>query len=64
MLIKSGLGSEDLTQMSTLDIDGARRLQHLSAQYEKKTTGNYNTAIIPSEAKGKAEPPTIDILSN
>ena len=37
MLIKSGLGSEDLTSMSVLDVEGARRLQHLSAQYEKQS---------------------------
>jgi hypothetical protein len=34
MLIKSGLGSEDLTTMNPLDVEGAKQLQHVSSQYQ------------------------------
>jgi len=34
MLIKSGLGGEDLSSLDPLDVDGARRLQQVSSQFE------------------------------
>lgn len=34
MLIKSGLGSEDLTTMNPLDVEGAKQLEHVSSQYQ------------------------------
>lgn len=34
MLIKSGLGSEDLKMTNPLDVEGARRLQHVSTIYQ------------------------------
>lgn len=34
MLIKSGLGSEDLSTMNPLDVEGAKQLQHVSSQYQ------------------------------
>lgn len=41
MLIKSGLGSDDLTSMNNLDVDGAKRLQLLSAHYEKEASSRH-----------------------
>eukprot|EP00522_Entomoneis_paludosa_P005667 CAMPEP_0172455718 /NCGR_PEP_ID=MMETSP1065-20121228/12209_1 /TAXON_ID=265537 /ORGANISM="Amphiprora paludosa, Strain CCMP125" /LENGTH=950 /DNA_ID=CAMNT_0013208187 /DNA_START=298 /DNA_END=3150 /DNA_ORIENTATION=- len=35
MLIKSGLGGEDLNEMNPLDVDGARRLQAVSTKYQR-----------------------------
>ena len=34
MLIKSGLGSEDLKTINPLDVEGAKQLQHISSQYQ------------------------------
>jgi hypothetical protein len=34
MLIKSGLGSDDINAMNPLDIEGAKRLQQMSARYQ------------------------------
>jgi hypothetical protein len=34
MLIKSGLGSDDLKSMNPLDVEGAKQLQHISSQYQ------------------------------
>jgi hypothetical protein len=34
MLIKSGLGSDDLKSMNPLDVEGAKQLQHVSSQYQ------------------------------
>jgi WW domain/Cyclin, N-terminal domain len=34
MLIKSGLGSDDLKTMNPLDVEGAKQLQHISSQYQ------------------------------
>jgi hypothetical protein len=34
MLIKSGLGSEDLKAINPLDVEGAKQLQHISSQYQ------------------------------
>jgi len=38
MLIKSGLGSEDLATMNPLDVEGAKKLQHVSSQYQSSVT--------------------------
>lgn len=34
MVIKSGLGSDDLQAMNPLDVEGAKRLQQMSARYQ------------------------------
>lgn len=34
MLIKSGLGSDDLKAINPLDVEGAKQLQHISSQYQ------------------------------
>ena len=38
MLIKSGLGSDDLHAMNPLDVEGAKRLQQMSARYQAHQT--------------------------
>ena len=38
MLIKSGLGGEDLGSLNPLDVEGARRLQQVSSQFESETS--------------------------
>ena len=37
MLIKSGLGGEDLGSLDPLDVEGARRLQQVSSQFESNS---------------------------
>eukprot|EP00536_Pseudo-nitzschia_multiseries_P013622 jgi/Psemu1/212226/e_gw1.594.11.1 len=37
MLIKSGLGGEDLGSLDPLDVEGARRLQQVSSQFESRS---------------------------
>mmetsp|Transcript_25727 Transcript_25727/g.70764 ORF Transcript_25727/g.70764 Transcript_25727/m.70764 type:complete len:135 (-) Transcript_25727:2150-2554(-) len=37
MLIKSGLGGEDLGSLNPLDVEGARRLQQVSSQFESRS---------------------------
>ena len=34
MLIKSGLGSDDMKAINPLDVEGAKQLQHISSQYQ------------------------------
>jgi len=70
MLIKSGLGSEDLATMNPLDVEGAKQLQHVSSQYQsssmlglKKTSmgraktvgGSSTTPLEPSKLKANEE---------
>lgn len=55
MLIKSGLGSEDIRTMNPLDIDGARRLQQLSSQYEKNASSS-NLMKLELIKRGSSEP--------
>lgn len=38
MLIKSGLGSETIQALNPLDIEGAKRLQQMSARYQASQT--------------------------
>jgi len=38
MLIKSGLGSEDLEAMNPLDVQGAMKLQQMTARYQASQT--------------------------
>lgn len=63
MLIKSGLGSEDVTSMSLLDVEGARRLQHLSAQYEKQAMSMLEFKKQDAFARGASLPTINDIGS-
>jgi Cyclin, N-terminal domain len=65
MLIKSGLGSEDLTTMNPLDVEGAKQLQHVSAQYQvtiaalsdrrRAERGRCKSAGAATTANGSAE---------
>lgn len=43
MLIKSGLGGEEMT--NPLDVDGARRLQQMSSQFESLSVNNARTSF-------------------
>jgi hypothetical protein len=55
MLIKSGLGSDDIRTMNPLDIEGARRLQQLSSQYEKNASSS-NLMKLQMIKRGSSEP--------
>jgi WW domain/Cyclin, N-terminal domain len=65
MLIKSGLGSEDLSTINPLDVEGAKQLQHVSAQYQVSIAalsdrrhaerGRCKSAGDATTAKGSAE---------
>ena len=41
MLIKSGLGGDDAACTTPLDVQGAKRLQHVSALYQSSTSAPY-----------------------
>ena len=68
MLIKSGLGSNELATMNPLDVEGAKQLQHISAQYQSmskasltarsKTLGARATvaAVSPGDVTSPGEP--------
>jgi len=43
MLIKSGLGGDEMT--NPLDVEGARRLQQMSSQFESLSTGDAKTSF-------------------
>ena len=45
MLIKSGLGGEDINALDPLDVMGARRLQQVSSQFENLSLGAKPTAV-------------------
>lgn len=45
MLIKSGLGGENLDAMDPLDVMGARRMQQVSSQFENLSLGSQPSAI-------------------
>ena len=47
MLIKSGLGGEDLGSLNPLDVEGARRLQQVSSQFESISAKSDMSAHIP-----------------
>jgi len=47
MLIKSGLGGEDLGSLNPLDVEGARRLQQVSSQFESMSSKSDASAHIP-----------------
>ena len=38
MMIKSGLGSDDIHNLTPLDVEGAKRLQQMSARYQAAQT--------------------------
>lgn len=48
MLIKSGLGSDSMKELTPLDVEGAKRLQQVSSKFEfsniLRQAGNYTTA--------------------
>ena len=46
MLIKSGLGGEDLGSLDPLDVEGARRLQQVSSQFESRSLMKSDTSSI------------------
>lgn len=45
MLIKSGLGSDELKTSNPLDVEGARKLQHLSTVYESTALSKANQNV-------------------
>lgn len=51
LLIKSGLGSEDLNTMNPLDVEGAKQLQQVTARYE-------STAVVRKSMLGRAKTDT------
>lgn len=51
MLIKSGLGSEDLTTMNPLDVEGAKQLQQVSSQYQNTALSRSN---LQKAARGRS----------
>jgi hypothetical protein len=63
MLIKSGLGSDDLRTMNPLDIEGARRLQQLSSQYEKNASSS-NLMQIAKIKRASSEPTAAAVSSS
>lgn len=59
MLIKSGLGGDEM--MNPLDVEGARRLQQMSSQFESLSTSSARTSF---EAGNRAQSLNPNILSN
>jgi hypothetical protein len=52
MLIKSGLASDDMNSMNPLDVNGARRLQQVSAQFESVSIGK---SVAHQELKNRSK---------
>jgi len=59
MLIKSGLGGDEM--MNPLDVEGARRLQHMSSQFESLSTNSARTSF---QAGNRAQSLNPNILGN
>lgn len=66
MLIKSGLGGENMKASDPLDVEGAKRLQHLSSLFQHKATSrrdlmtsistrNVQQQLSGASAKGKVQ---------
>ena len=54
MLIKSGLGGEDLGSLNPLDVEGARRLQQVSSQFESMSLMKSDTSVAIQRSKSMA----------
>ena len=54
MLIKSGLGGEDLGSLNPLDVEGARRLQQVSSQFESMSLMKYDASVDIQRSKSMA----------
>ncbi len=54
MLIKSGLGGEDLGSLNPLDVDGARRLAQVSSQFESMSLMDSATSLDFQRSKSLA----------
>lgn len=62
MLIKSGLGSEDLATMNPLDVEGAKQLQHVSSQYQSTVASMavmQKAAMVRSKSVGTKGSPAL-----
>jgi hypothetical protein len=69
MLIKSGLGSDDLRSMNPLDVEGAKRLQHVSALYQSTAasmpnSGALGLAALRSKSMGAVDQAQLMSASN
>jgi Cyclin, N-terminal domain len=57
MLIKSGLGGDDLRSMDPLDVEGAKRLQHMSSQFQSLKAPRKGARLSSrSKSAGTVEP--------
>jgi hypothetical protein len=60
MLIKSGLGGDEMSTLNPLDVMGARRLQQVSAQFESRTFtkpnafGHRSMSLNPDQSRANA----------
>jgi len=54
MLIKSGLGGEDLGSLNPLDVEGARKLQQVSFQFESTSLMKSTTYVASQRSKSMA----------
>mmetsp|Transcript_24569 Transcript_24569/g.57654 ORF Transcript_24569/g.57654 Transcript_24569/m.57654 type:complete len:792 (+) Transcript_24569:504-2879(+) len=57
MLIKSGLGGEDMNEMDPLDVEGARRLQAVSTKYQRAAS----LRQVGNRAGGRSKSLTINL---
>lgn len=55
MLIKSGLSGDYVTTMNPLDVEGAKRLQHVSANYQHCATAKSGFKNYRSQSLDSAE---------
>jgi len=61
MLIKSGLGGEDFGSLNPLDVEGARRLQQVSSQFELTSLIKSDTSDTIQRSKSLATRPDYNI---
>ena len=61
MLIKSGLAGENLGSLNPLDVEGARRLQQVSSQFESTSLKKFDTAAVIQRSKSLTTRPDYNI---
>ena len=52
MLLKSGLGSEDLNTMNPLDVEGARQLQYASSAFQSNASRKIKSKVKRAQTAG------------
>jgi hypothetical protein len=61
MLIKSGLAGENLGSLDPLDVEGARRLQQVSSQFESTSLMKFDASVAIQRSKSLATRPDYNI---